>query len=92
MNKGLEALKRIKSRYNDRVCIDILEDFDLVEKELKDGEKNKKALEIIKEKVLDIQTLIRTNNAVEYNSYVVKGYGEKDLTQEEYELLKEVLL
>ena len=36
MSKGLEALKRIKSRYNDRVCIDILEDFDLVEKELED--------------------------------------------------------
>lgn len=37
MNKGLEALKEIKSHYNDRVCIDILEDFDLVEKELKEG-------------------------------------------------------
>lgn len=41
MNKGLEALKRIKSHYNDRVCIDILEDFDIIEKELKEHEQYK---------------------------------------------------
>lgn len=56
------------------------------------GTQNKlKALEIIKKKEVDIQTLKRTNNAFEYNSYVSKGLGEKDLTQEEYDLLKEVL-
>ena len=41
MSKGLEAFKRIKSRYNDRVCIDILEDFDTIEKELKEHEQYK---------------------------------------------------
>lgn len=36
----LQALKRIKSHYNDKVCIDILEDFDLIETALKRLEKN----------------------------------------------------
>ena len=45
MNKELEALKQIKSHYNDRVCIDILEDFDLIETALKRLEEFEKAFD-----------------------------------------------
>lgn len=50
-----------------------------------------KAFETIKEKNVDIQTLKRTNSVIEYNSCVAKGLGEKELTQEEYDFLKEML-
>lgn len=82
---GLEALKRIKSRYNDRVCIDILEDFDLVEKELK-------AFEIIKNKNISMECLkraIKREGLEWYNSLC--RFPIERLTQEEYDLLKEVL-
>ena len=38
MNKELtplEALERIKSHYNDKVCVDVLDDFDIIETALK---------------------------------------------------------
>ena len=85
MSKGLDALKRIKSRYNDRVCIDILEDFDLVEKEIK-------ALEIIKKKDIHKTMLSLTQSADEYNHFIDDVDENLQLTQKEYDLLKKVLL
>lgn len=70
----LQALERIKSHYNDRVCVDILEDFDLIETALKrlekiettthsvlreDIVKELKALEIIKKKRVNVDALIK---------------------------------
>ena len=108
MNKELEALKRIKSHYNDRVCIDILEDFDLIESALKrletleeekqsfdrQLEKKLKALEIIKEKSVDVGFLQWHSSVDSYNSYIVEHAWTKHtrtLTQGEFDLLKEVL-
>lgn len=51
-----------------------------------DYEKQKKALEIYKNKIVDSFWLIESNNLEQYNN------GENEfLTQEEYELLREVL-
>jgi len=59
-------------------------------------EKKLKALEIIKEKRVDITTLFDCLNAEEYNRWVPVrshySYPPLELTQEEYDLLKEVLL
>lgn len=35
MSKELQALERIKSHYKDKVCIDVLDDFDIIETALK---------------------------------------------------------
>jgi len=81
--EGLEALKRIKSRYNDRVCIDILEDFDLVEKELK-------ALKIIVS-IFDIKIVGDYLIAQRGDTCVVENLKLRQ-TQEIINLLKGVLL
>ena len=57
--------------------------FELIEKELK-------ALEIIKNKRVDVSLLHTTKNYQEYNFCVFQK--ERALTQDEYDLLKEVLL
>lgn len=84
MSKSLEALKRIRQE----TCpATYMPDFDkdeccnIIEKELK-------ALEIIKEKKVNIKLLLIDKDCELYNM----NYGYEDLTQEEYELLKEVLL
>ena len=77
MSKGLEAFKKLlgsKGISN--------EEFDTIEKELK-------ALEIIKEKRVDIGWLIRSANCSKYNL----GVGTtQHIKTTEYDLLKEVLL
>ena len=51
--------------------------------------KNAKVLEIIEEKGLDIREFRYASSLYEYN--ICKNIGCKDLTQEEFDLLKEVL-
>ena len=83
---GLEALERIENEYYIYEAVFYKEDFKQVRKELK-------ALEIIKKKGCDIGWLkycVKNNFIVEvYNS----GYHEYDkkLTEEQFNLLKEVL-
>lgn len=65
-----------------------MEDWKIERKQLK-------ALEIIKEKQVDIHNLIYSQSLEEYNTFAMKYNQELCntlLTQEEYELLKEVLL
>lgn len=60
-----------------------------------EDEKKLKALEIIKNKMVDIHNLIYSSNVEEYNKFAMNYNQELCntlLTQEEYELLKEVLL
>lgn len=103
MSKGLEAFVRLEhntKRYKGRK-----EDLDTIFQELKEYEKKKnhaievveeffnkelKALEIIKEKRVNIGDFIRTRNVEQYNDYLAYNDNEK-LTQEEYDLLKEVM-
>jgi len=74
------ALKRLESvdRVGEMFCCDV--------------DKKLKALEIIKEKGVNIYLLNETDNVEEYNELIKSHYGMKQLTQEEYDLLKEVLL
>lgn len=74
MSKGLEALKEIKEKYKDDNGLQ--RRLSIIEKELIESEKNKKALEIIKAK---LPPLMRS---------ALLDYCDK----EEYDLLKEVLL
>ena len=93
MSKVLEALDYIKccglyATRDERKRLQFVhikeirpEDLNVIEKELK-------ALEIIKEKRVDIGWLIRSKNCSKYNL----GVGESQaLKKEEYDLLKEVL-
>lgn len=58
-----------------------------------DEQKKLKALEIIKDKRLDVAWLIKWLKSDDYDRYHhVMLYHREDLTQEEYDLLKEVLL
>ena len=92
MSKGLEALNKIKDclEIADEVDGDIVftgeyeeqESLNIIEKELK-------ALEIIKNKGVDISLFKKYDDRNLYN-YNYKS--EYQLTQKEYDLLKEVLL
>ena len=121
MSKELQALERIKSHYKDKVCIDVLDDFDIIETSLKENEtlkecyknelnntayynnlalKYKRALEIIKNKKINVGSFIQCSNEP-YEEYKeswkfwhkgsFKNLVDELLTQEEYELLKEIL-
>lgn len=91
MNKGLQALKKIEKEMS-RLCgYDIAYDgkvfdlFSIVGKGLQ-------AFEIIKEKQVNVSALLELDNLEQYNGYCAIVGGCKYLTQEEYDLLKEVLL
>lgn len=101
MSKGLEALKEIKS---EPFSWEKLKDsLDTIENELKEYERLKedikkcdcwkehKALEIIKKKDIHKTMLSLTQSADEYNHFIDDVSEELQLTQEEYDLLKEVL-
>ena len=85
-NKGLDAFKRLVrdyDYYDDGIDEERHEeDIEIIEKELK-------ALDIIKNKAVSIAVLIQSTNVEEYN--YCKNLLAFDLTQEEYDLLKEVL-
>ena len=80
MSEGLKALKDIRTWFGVH-DYDQHKELDIIEKELK-------ALEIIKNKQVQINRLNRSHSAKQYNLYLPK---EMHLTQEEYDLLKEVL-
>ena len=90
MNEGLEALENIGFEplcQNEdgsywRVRDEYKEDFETIEKELK-------ALEVIKEKKVQVRWLLKDDFLEEYNDDVEKKYR---LTLSEFTLLKEVLL
>lgn len=83
---GLEALKRIRQETAPNTYC---KDFDkeeccnTIEKELK-------ALEIIKRKGIDLDEFNRHDKACTYNAHTTKCYCI-GLTNEEFDLLKEVL-
>ena len=70
----------LKENIELKKCIDLIGDIETNNKKLK-------ALEIIKEKKVYPSFLLNTKNLEEYNKEVIQK-----LTQEEYDLLKEVLL
>ena len=78
MSKELEALEKIVDTYY----------IDNMDKEISIIEKALKALEIIKNKQVNVFVLLHSGNLKIYNDIVE---DDRKLTQEKYELLKEVL-
>ena len=93
MSKEVEALDRLYDNVNwDDYFFrgDASEDYDLIEKALK-------ALKIIKEKKVDVEQIIENpdwDKVIWYNTSFtgILCEGWRMLTQEEYNLLREVLL
>lgn len=83
MSKGLDALKRTIERLQNGEKI-IVRDYVVIEKELE-------AFEIIKKKNVSITMLKLGVDLKTYNMWWTAG-EEYWLTQEEYDLLQEVLL
>ena len=86
MSKALECLKKIENEYSIDESVFYKEDFKQVRMELE-------ALEIIKEKECDMRWFkycIKVNSEVETYNNGLPEYYEK-LTQEQFNLLKEVL-
>lgn len=71
----------------------ILEDAETQKtiKQIKIVEKSLKALDIIKEKGVNIRLLKETDNVKEYNELIKSHYGMFRLLSKEYKILKEVL-
>ena len=86
MSKGLEALKQAKERNGLPLGCNFAP---ITEDEITIIEKELKALEIIKEKEIDMSDLIHATDYLDYSDGRCKKYW---ITQEEYDLLKEVLL
>ena len=92
MSKGLEKLHKIMIAFG---TVSLTEKCDclIIEKELK-------ALEIIKKKRVNVHYLQECENLKQYNNYVEMNWVSREeaeyhneiLTQEEYDLFKEVLL
>ena len=89
MSKGLEALKGLHSKALKSVRGGFQElQKNSIDREYKTIEKELKALEIIKNKNVNVRYLLECRFE-DYNNLVEV---EEELTQEEYDLLKEVLL
>jgi hypothetical protein len=84
MSKELEALKKIRDKADLEFFISLDEDFEIIEKSLK-------ALEIIKEKGNFIN-LEHVEDNDKFYIYDNEYYMRNEITKEEYELLKEILL
>ena len=91
MNKGLEALKFVKElpHANGGVVGNYTNKWDIIENHLK-------ALEIIKNKQIDVWLFNSNDNFNDYNWAIELCYHREKasdyyLTEEEYELLKEVI-
>ena len=86
MTKGLKALKEYRAQQQGvNVYADEL--LDIVEKELK-------ALDIIIDKKVNMSLLYLQDTCQDYNDHIVRMLAttaSKTLTQEKYDLLKEVL-
>ena len=90
MNKGLDLIQRQQIEAIDG-CPTGNVYVGLTFEELAELEKELKALTIIKEKGIILQFIKETYTVEQYNAGVF-GTLVKPLTQEEYEILKEVLL
>lgn len=67
-----------------------IDEFHTIRKALKEKEKLEKVVNIIKTKKPFLNTLCQSENVDIYNDYA-KVYGREKLTEEEYNLLMEVL-
>ena len=87
----IEALKCLEDLYCEPVDYrsnDKANDYETIKQALLKAEKELKALEIIKEKLVDVFKLYNCKTVEEYNQ---AQYRDCMLTEEEFNLLKEVL-
>ena len=92
---AIEPLQIIESTLKDyEILCEQLEKANNVYRDLMvENERNIKALEIIKEKDVSMYWLRHSKNVDEYNNFILTDKRQyQKLTQEEYDLLKEVLL
>lgn len=85
-------LEQVMSDYQDlgNSCYEKLKAYEELKKEYLVLSIKERALEIIKKKVVDIYLLYATKTLEDYNSSLMQYNA--NLTQEEYDLLKEVFL
>lgn len=91
----LNSLKYGIDVYDHSDCIsaeEMVECLEVIEEAIEVAEWTTKALDIIKEKRVDIDLFLMSDNAEDYNKYCPKYINVKtQLTQEEYDFLKEIL-
>lgn len=100
MSKGLEALKEIREHLYGDVYSGVERRLNIIETALKKQEQDQKklkALEIIKNKKVDVSYIIENpeeENVIWYNARFmgVLCEGWRMLSQEEYDLVRKVLL
>ena len=92
MNKELSPLEALEyfRLYLVKDYADI-EPFETIENTLNEKEKQDEILRIIKEKRVCIKALLLSSNAKEYNTYCDLNNLASELTQAEFDLLKEWL-
>ena len=90
-NKGLDLIARQQPEFIDGYPTGNIY-IGVTKEELTELEKELKALEIIKEKRVNAAILINSESLEEYNSTVGFYFLKNQLTQEEYDLLREVVL
>ena len=81
---GLEALNKIQHDFGQLKGQELVNCYEVIEKSLK-------ALEIIKEKEVNMQVFNQCEDVETYNKVYIKQ-KDRQLTQEEFNLLKEVLV
>lgn len=90
MNKGLEKLARIKGHFNPKDIANkelFEEDFNTIEKELKDKEKQDKFIEVLKPYLKDIIGMnVYDRDFVEY--FIYTKNGRKIISEDIYDLIK----
>lgn len=70
----------------------LAEEYHLMRKDYEQDRKKLKAFEMIKEKRVDIELLMKTQNASDYNKFSKNVNQSHNLGQREFDFLKEVML
>ena len=89
-DKALECVKQIKEDYRGGEWID--KPLEIIKQALETKSKKELAWEIVKGKGVDVATFNTYQTVIEYNwSIRFEKYKRKELTQQEFDLLKEML-
>lgn len=89
MNEKLEALERLKENSYYLDDKNMQEDLEIIKQALTTKSKKEQAFDIIKNKCVDMYRFKIVGSADSYNKWI--EFDEYWLTQEEFDLLKEVL-
>ena len=100
MSKELQALERIKSHYKDKVCIDVLDDFDIIETALKKYEHSQQQRELYFKQAKELKSIelgnqkkLKTLEIIKEKKWLVEDILNAFIEdKEKCDLLKEVLL